>query len=103
MLSNITAGAIVGTAITRLLALRTALEDIADLQASLSEVSATELDPIFTNAGMTSSDVSAVLSAVADANALTQIYNTGLPPSSYPQPPSAYPYAASQRAVIGPQ
>lgn len=44
-----------------------------------------------------------LLTAVTDANALAQIYDTGLPPGSYPQPASAYPYGASQRAFLGPQ
>ena len=47
-------------------------------------------------------DAQSVLSALADANALRQIYETGLPPATYPQPPQAYVYAASQRQVIGP-
>ena len=45
----------------------------------------------------------AVILTIACANALAQLYSTGLPPASYPQPPSAYVYGASQRQVIGPQ
>jgi farnesyl diphosphate synthase len=44
----------------------------------------------------------AVRSAVADAHAEYQLYATGTVPGSYPQPASAYVYAASQVRVIGP-
>jgi hypothetical protein len=43
------------------------------------------------------------LSAVADAHAEAILHSTGLPPDTYPQPASSYPYAASQSQVIGPQ
>lgn len=56
-----------------------------------------------TGIGMASGDADAILSAIADANALSLYYNTGLPPGSYPQPASAYAYGASQRIVIGPR
>ena len=45
---------------------------------------------------------SALFAAFADANALYQVYTTGMPPSTYPQPTSAYTYATSQRVIIGP-
>jgi hypothetical protein len=56
-----------------------------------------------TGIGMASGDADAILSALADANALSSYYNTGLPPGTYPQPGSAYVYGASQRIVLGPR
>jgi hypothetical protein len=84
----------------RLLALRAALEGVEDLYGWTSGLTAADLAAA---SGYSEDDAPAVLSAVADANALAQIANTGLPPSTYPQPSTAYVYAASQRQVIGPQ
>jgi hypothetical protein len=83
---------------SRLVTLRNALDAATQLQGWASGVAVTDLEGI----GFTASDAQALLSAIADANALAQIYLTGLPPSTYPQPASAYVYAASQRAIIGP-
>jgi len=83
---------------TKLLQLRNALESAADLQAWASGIAATDLEAL----NFTASDAAALLSAIADAGALASIYNTGLPPGTYPQPASAYVYGASQRNVIGP-
>jgi hypothetical protein len=55
--------------------------------------------------GLATADMQAAagLSAVADAHAEAILHSTGLPPDTYPQPASSYPYAASQSQVIGPQ
>lgn len=77
---------------------RAALEQCYDLYRWSSGVAAADLAAI----GFAAADAAVLLSAIADANAEYVTYNTGLPPSSYPQPPTAYPYAASQSEVIGP-
>jgi hypothetical protein len=86
------------TVTAKLKALQAALDNITDLYGWSSTVAAGDLE----NLGMNSTDASTLLSACADANAVAQIYETGLPPSSYPQPASAYVYAATQRQVMGP-
>lgn len=99
MIAGITSDQVLMNAQARLIALRKALEDCADLNSWLSGQSLTDL----TGIGFSSADAQAVQSALADANALAEFYNTGLPPSTYPQPPSAYIYGSSQRAIVGPQ
>lgn len=84
----------------KLLNLRNALEDVQDLYGWSSGISASDLE---TGLQFSAADAAAILSAISDANAVAQIYETGLPPGTYPQPASAYVYAASQRQVIGPQ
>lgn len=84
---------------SKLIALRTALNDVADLHEWTSGLSEADL----MNIGFAQADADAILSAVADASAVAQIYTTGLPPGTYPQPASAYVYEASQAGVIGPQ
>jgi hypothetical protein len=80
--------------------LRSALKAAQELYSWASGVSSAEL----VTAGFSSTaDADTYLSAAADANALYQIFLTGLPPASYPQPASAYVYAASMTRVIGPQ
>jgi hypothetical protein len=79
--------------------LRDAIKQVQDLYGWASGLQASDLVSL----GFSSADATAILSAINDANALAQVYNTGLPPSSYPQPPSAYVYSSSQRQVIGPQ
>jgi len=96
---QLSAGIIAGNAQQRLVALRSALESVADLYAWSAGVAPADLE----GAGFNAADAATLQSAIADANALAQIYATGLPPSTYPQPSSAYVYAASQRQVIGPQ
>jgi hypothetical protein len=91
-------GPLVQAVQSRLVTLRNALDAAVQLQGWASAVAVTDLEGI----GFTAADAQALLSAIADANALAQIYLTGLPPSTYPQPASAYVYAASQRAIIGP-
>lgn len=96
---NTSAGQVAGTAITRLLALRRALADAATFQAWLAAQADADLNGI----GMSEADVNMLRPAAADASALSVMYNTGLPPSTYPQPPVAYVYSASQRLIIGAQ
>lgn len=83
----------------KLVTLRNALEAVADLHGWSSGIAASDLVSL----GFSQADANTLLAAIADANAVAQIYSTGLPPSTYPQPGSAYVYAASQRQVIGPQ
>jgi hypothetical protein len=85
---------------SKLYALRKALEDVQDLQMWAAGISLADVE---TATGLTEADATTVKSAIADASALGDYYNTGLPPATYPQPSSAYPYGQSQRAVIGPQ
>jgi len=79
-------------------ALRDALNDIANEYKWTSGVSVADLQGI----GFSAAGANAILSGVADANAISQLYSTGLPPATYPQPTSAYPYEASQAIVLGP-
>lgn len=101
ILSTITAAEILQQAQTVLLNVRRAHEAAADLQAWMAGIGLADLtDPAV---GLSQADAEAILTAVADAAAGAQIYETGLPPGTYPQPSGAYVYAASQRIVIGPQ
>ena len=84
----------------RLAAHRRALLDINELFGWLSAQSDGDL---VTGLGFDVDTLFAVRSAVADAHAEYQFYSTGTVPGSYPQPASAYVYAASQVRVIGPQ
>lgn len=99
MFSGFTSAQVAAMAQSRLRDLRQALRAAQDLQAWLSGLSVADL----TGIGFTTEDAQDIKSAVADAAALTSLYDTGLPPASYPQPPSAYHYGASQTLVIGPQ
>ena len=83
----------------KLIALRDAMDAVRDLYVWTSGLANADL----VAAGFASSDAGDILAACSDANALAQIYETGLPPGSYPQPSSAYVYGASQAVVIGPQ
>jgi hypothetical protein len=86
----------------KLINLRNAMNDAENLYTWSSGIAATDLE----NIGFSPNDAVALLSAIADAHALAQIYSTGQPPGvgfgGYPQASSAYPYAASQSQVIGP-
>ena len=97
--ANINTGSIAGKAVALCTTLRNTLEDIKDLQAYLSAQTDADLQAL----GFSASDLSFLRSAVADGNALAQIYLTGLPPGTYPQPASAYIYANSMRQIIGQQ
>lgn len=83
-----------------LVAHRAALQRLQQLFAWTSGLSQADME---TACGISASDASSYLSAIADANAEAQIHFTGQPPGSYPQAASAYPYGASQTAVIGSQ
>lgn len=82
-----------------LIALRNAINVVGNFESWASGISAADLTPL----GFSTADANTLLSAIADAAAVAQLYKTGLPPSTYPQPASAYVYAASQTRVIGPQ
>ena len=86
----------------KLINLRNAIGDAENLHTWSSGIAASDLEAI----GFSPSDASALLSAIADANAMAQIYRTGQPPGvgqgGYPQASSSYVYAASQSQVIGP-
>ena len=83
----------------KLINLRNALSEVSELYGWTSGLAQADMEAA---AGLSAGDASTALSAVADANALAQVYATGQPPGTYPQASSAYPYAASQRQVIGP-
>jgi hypothetical protein len=98
--SALNSGQINQRVVAILLNVRVALQQAADLQGWAAGVSLADLEA----SGFSPADSAALLSAIADAGAVAQFYNTGLPPSTYPQPAGApYVYAASQRQVIGPQ
>jgi hypothetical protein len=98
--AGITQQYIVNNAQTKLATLRNALEDCENFYQWLVTNAQTDIEasPI----SMDTASTSALFAAFADANALYQIYSTGLPPGTYPQPTSAYTYATSQRVIIGP-
>lgn len=98
--AGITQAYIVNNAQAKLAALRRALEDVADFDKWLSSYAPADLEaaPV----SMDAVSAQAIFNAFADASALAQIYLSGMPPSTYPQPASAYVYATSQRVVIGP-
>ena len=87
--------AIVNTAVQRLLALRAAFAGVTDFYAWLSAQSDTDMEAL----GFAVADLSALRSAIADANELAVLYDGGTL-GTYTLP---YPFAASQRIVIGPQ
>lgn len=96
MLSSVTEVEILQQAQNALLNLRRALQQCADLYAFTSGVPTADLEAL----GFTPADTAAVLSGIADANALASLYETGSLPDSYTLP---YVFGASQRVVIGPQ
>lgn len=87
---------VLANAVRTLLNLRAALEAAADLYGWTSGNSAADLATL----GMDAGTAAALLSAVADANALQVLYDTGSLPGSYTLP---YVFGASQRRLIGPQ
>lgn len=100
--AGITEQYLVNNVQSKLVALRNALEDCNDLYQWLSAYSAADLEaaPI----SMDATSAQATLNAIADAEALYQLYNTGAltsPPSGYTTP-GTYKFGASQRVVIGP-
>lgn len=98
--AGITEQYIVNNAQAKLRALRQAIHDVQDFYSWLSGLAAADIEaaPI----SMDTPSAVALFSAMADANAIGQIYLTGLPPGTYPQPASAYIYASSQRVIMGP-
>lgn len=96
MLSTVTGIRLESKAITVLAALRSALEDCADLQSFMAALTPASF------ADLPLADAQAIFTAVADANALYRFYTVGQPPATYPQATSAYVYGSSQTAVIGP-
>jgi primosomal protein N'' len=78
--------------------LRAALEQAQNTYKWTSGLQVSDLVTL----GFTTADAQSILSACADANALASFYNTGLPPGTYPQPPSAYIYGASVATILGP-
>ena len=91
---GITQAYVTNNAQAKLLALRRALEDVADFRQWLSAYSSSDLVAL----GFTQADADAVLSAFADANELAVLYNGG-GLGSYTLP---YNFSASQRIIIGP-
>lgn len=99
--TGISAQYIINNAQAKLSALRNALEACENMHQWLAGVALADLEaaPL----SFTASDAQAILTALADADALYQIYLSGQAPATYPQVTGTpYPYGASQRAVIGP-
>jgi hypothetical protein len=86
---------------TVLMKLRDALWSVSDMHNWTAAQSAQDL----INLGFTAADANMVLSAMADANVFSQMYDTGTMPASYgyTAPANPYIFGQSQRAVIGPQ
>jgi len=81
----------------KLRALRDDLYEIQKLQSWASGLSAADLQGPPWN--FPASQATGILSAIADANGLALLYNTGTDPRN---PGPNYVYGASQRSVIGP-
>lgn len=84
----------------RLLALRAALNAIEDLYRWTSGLSQEDMEAA---TGLSATDASTYLAAVADANAEAQIHYTGQATTGYPQVTGPYPFVNTQAQVIGPQ
>jgi hypothetical protein len=100
---NVTPTQFIQMATERLLALQRALKGVEEFQTYLAGISSADLQATGTS-GLSLSEAYAngVKSAFADADAVRQFWETGLPPGTYPQPPSAYVYQASAAPIIGP-
>lgn len=98
--AGITEAYIVNNAQAKLRALRQAIHDVQDFYAWLSAYAATDLEaaPI----SMDAASATALLTAMADANAIGQVYLTGQAPGTYPQVTGPYPFVNSQRVIMGP-
>lgn len=81
----------------RLIALRNALDDVQKLYGWTSGLSPADLS---TASGWSTGDATGVQAAVADANGLAIIAQTGTDPRN---PGANYVYLASIRGVVGPQ
>lgn len=99
--ANTNAPQLIAAVTQGLIIVRNAMDVANSMYAWSSGVSPSDLEAV--GSGIAPADAGAILSAIADAHALSSFYNTGLPPGSYPQPPSAYVYGISQRIVIGPR
>jgi 5,10-methylenetetrahydrofolate reductase len=95
--SNLTTGVVAGNVVKVLVDVRDALDAAANLYRWSSGVALADLVAV----GFSSDDAQAILSAIADANAVNDFYLTGQPPPAYPQAASSYVYAASQARVTG--
>lgn len=92
---------VLATVVSKLTALRSALDAVAQEYKWSSGVAASDLVTL----GFTSADANAILSAINDANALSDYYNVGRPTApAYEnmQPAQDYVYGTSSAAVIGP-
>lgn len=79
-----------------------AMDEVQQFQEYLSGIAVADLENTAAGMGFSAAYAQGLKSAFADADAARQLIQTGLPPSSYPQPPSAYVYAASIYAIMGP-
>jgi hypothetical protein len=95
---GVQSGQVTLAAITKLQALRSALQDCQDMNAWLAGLTVTDLAAI----GFSGPDAGTLKSAFADAGALWSLYTAGALPqgSSYTIP--GYVFGASQRQVTGP-
>lgn len=82
--------------------LHNALEEVKTFQQYLSGVALADLEDASAGLGFSAAYAQGLKSAFADGDAVRQIVETGLPPSSYPQPPAAYVYGASMYQIMGP-
>jgi hypothetical protein len=80
----------------RLLALKTAINEVYDLEQWMTGVSLSDLE----TAGFSPADAQALKTACADAAAFWNLYNNQNLPGGYTLP---YNFGASQRAILGPQ
>lgn len=98
--ASLAAGQVMNLVQDALIRHRKALKDISDLYTWTSGITAADLEAL--PGSISAADANAILAAVADAHAEYLIHMTGQPPGTYPQASSAYVYANSQTAVIGP-
>jgi hypothetical protein len=83
--------------------LRTVLHDIDDHYGWLSAQSDGDLGQGSEGSlGFTPQQIGTLRGAAADANAVAQIIRGALPPSTYPQPASGYPYLTNMKEITGP-
>lgn len=83
--------------------LRTVLHDIDDHYAWLSAQGDSDLGTGGEGSlGFTAEQIATLRGAAADANAVTLIIRGQLPPSTYPQPASGFPYLVNMKEITGP-
>lgn len=95
MFAGPTQQSVTAAAVIRLVALRNALEDVADFYKWTSAQALADLQAL----GFSATDAQTLQTAFADANELYALYNGG-GLGAYTLP---YNFSASQRQVIGPQ